>query len=220
MPCRRLANIAGRAIWLVPRRLRRHHSSSTLEGDITASHAADLLDRLRAAASGRVGAQTEQAMADVVSAQVAVPVPIVAQIAVLTHHIEQFMHSLPDGLLMMSFPPWPSQRESRRRPCDVPVRQNPLRTFRWACNDRLRQAITCLAGNSRHTNVRAKSIYQAARGCSCDHTLVIRILARAWVRVIWRAWIDRKSYDPRTDGSVVALACTQKEVDPGCLTKP
>lgn len=43
-------------------------------------------------------------MADVVSAQVAEPVPIVAQIAVLTHHIEQFMHSLPDGLLMMSFP--------------------------------------------------------------------------------------------------------------------
>jgi transposase len=59
--------------------------------------AAQLLGRLRAAATGRVGAHTEQAMADVVRAQVAVLVPIVTQLAVLTHRIEQFMHSLPDG---------------------------------------------------------------------------------------------------------------------------
>ena len=25
----------------------------------------------------------------------------------------------------------------------------------------------------------------------------IRILARAWLRVIWRAWSDRKPYDPQ-----------------------
>ena len=66
--------------------------------------AAELLARLRAAATGRVDAQTEQALADVVRAQVAVLVPIVTQIADLTRRIEQFMHSLPDGLLMMSFP--------------------------------------------------------------------------------------------------------------------
>ncbi|MDZ7651357.1 MAG: IS110 family transposase [Burkholderiaceae bacterium] len=66
--------------------------------------AADLLARLRAAASGRAGEQTERAMAEVVRAQVAVLVPIVTQIAGLTRHIEQFMHALPDGLLMMSFP--------------------------------------------------------------------------------------------------------------------
>ena len=66
--------------------------------------AADLLARLRASAAGRVGAHTEQAMAEVVRAQVAVLVPIVTQIAELTRRIEQFMHSLPDGLLLMSFP--------------------------------------------------------------------------------------------------------------------
>ena len=43
-------------------------------------------------------------MAEVVRAQVAVLVPIVTQIAELTRRIEQFMHSLPDGLLLMSFP--------------------------------------------------------------------------------------------------------------------
>ena len=44
-------------------------------------------------------------------------------------------------------------------------------TFRWACNDRLRAVLTCLADNSRH--------------------------ASSWAsRVIWRAWVDRKPYDP------------------------
>ncbi|MDZ7651194.1 MAG: transposase [Burkholderiaceae bacterium] len=67
--------------------------------------AADLLARLRAAAKAAARAgQTERAMAEVVRAQVAMLVPIVTQIAGLTRHIEQFMHALPDGLLMMSFP--------------------------------------------------------------------------------------------------------------------
>ena len=65
--------------------------------------AAELMARLHAAAAGHVGTHTEQAMADVVRAQLAVLVPIVTQIAELTRRIEQFMHSLPDGLLMMSF---------------------------------------------------------------------------------------------------------------------
>ena len=66
--------------------------------------AADLLARLHAAATGHVGARTQQAMAEVVRAQVAVLLPIVTQIAELTRRIERFMSSLPDGLLMMSFP--------------------------------------------------------------------------------------------------------------------
>ena len=78
--------------------------------------------------------------------------------------------------------------------------------FRWACNHRLRQAITCLADNSRHANAWAKSLYQAARARGCDHTHAIRILARAWLRVIWRAWTDRKPYHPSLHGNAVALA--------------
>jgi len=78
--------------------------------------------------------------------------------------------------------------------------------FRWACNHRLRQAITCLADNSRHANAWAKSVYQAARARGCDHTHAVRILARAWLRVIWRAWTDRKPYDPSLHGNAAALA--------------
>jgi transposase len=65
---------------------------------------AELLARLRAAAQGLVGAQTEQAMAQVVRSLVAVLKPIVTQIAELTRRIEGFMHSLPDGHILMSFP--------------------------------------------------------------------------------------------------------------------
>ncbi len=195
--------------------------------------AADLLARLRAAATGCVGAQTEQALADVVRAQVAVLVPIVTQIADLTRRIEQFMHSLPDGLLMMSFPRagqvcaaqilaelgdvrerFPSADQLAAEAGTVPVTYQSGKTrsvaFRWACNHRLRKAVTCLADNSRHANDWARGIYQAARGRGCDHTHAIRILARAWLRVIWRAWTDRKPYDPALHGSAVALASAQR----------
>jgi transposase len=190
---------------------------------------AELLRRLRAAAAGRVGQRTEQALAEVVRAQVKVLVPIVTQIAELTHRIERFMPSLPDGLLMMSFPRagqvcaaqilaelgdvrerFPSADLLAAEAGAVPVTYQSGKTrsvaFRWACNHRLRQAITCLADNSRHANAWARGIYQAARTRGCDHTHAIRILARAWLRVIWRAWTDRKPYDPALHGAATKLA--------------
>lgn len=68
--------------------------------------------------------------------------------------------------------------------------------WRWACNKRLRQAITRFADNSRHASPWAASVYAGARQRGKDHPHAIRILARAWVRVLWRAWTDRKPYDP------------------------
>ncbi len=194
---------------------------------------AELLNRLRAAASGHVGERTEQALAEVVCAQVKVLEPIVAQIAELTRRIEHFMHSLPDGLLMMSFPRagqvcaaqilaelgdvrerFPSADQLAAEAGTVPVTYQSGKTrsvaFRWACNHRLRQAITCLADNSRHANDWARSVYRAARTRGCDHTHAIRILARAWLRVIWRAWTDRQHYNPALHGSAIALASAQK----------
>lgn len=74
--------------------------------------------------------------------------------------------------------------------------------FRWACNHRLRAALTCLAGNSRHASTWAAAVYARARGRGCDHSHAVRILARAWLRVIWRAWIDRQPYDPARHGGL------------------
>jgi transposase len=67
--------------------------------------------------------------------------------------------------------------------------------FRRACNHRLRQALICFADNSRHASAWAHNIYTAARARGCDHPHAARILARAWLRVIWRAWFQHKPYD-------------------------
>ena len=68
--------------------------------------------------------------------------------------------------------------------------------WRWACNKRLRAALTCMADNSRHQSPWAADVYRRARARGCDHPHAVRILARAWARVLWRAWTDREPYDP------------------------
>ena len=56
--------------------------------------------------------------------------------------------------------------------------------FRWACNKRFRKAITTFADNSRHASPWAAKIYIDARARGKDHPHAVRILARAWIRVI------------------------------------
>jgi len=79
-------------------------------------------------------------------------------------------------------------------------------SFRWACSKRLRHALTTFADNSRHASPWAKAIYTAARRRGCDHPHAIRILARAWVRVLWRCWQDRRPYDVTRHGAAQRLA--------------
>lgn len=75
--------------------------------------------------------------------------------------------------------------------------------FRWACNKRFRVAVTTFADNSRHESPWAASVYNAARTRGHDHTHAVRVLARAWIRVIWRCWIDQTPYDPGRHGNAV-----------------
>jgi hypothetical protein len=53
-----------------------------------------------------------------------------------------------------------------------------------------------MADNSRHASPWAADIYARARKRGCNHPHAVRILARAWARVLWRAWTDRQPYDP------------------------
>ena len=78
--------------------------------------------------------------------------------------------------------------------------------FRWACNKRFRAAITTFAGNSRHASPWAAKIYNDAHAAGKDHPHAIRILARAWIRVIWPCWLDSTPYDPARHGAATALA--------------
>ena len=81
--------------------------------------------------------------------------------------------------------------------------------FRFACNKRLRQAITTWADNSRHASAWAASVYKSARHRGCDHPHAVRILARAWLRVLWRCWNDRVPYDPQLHGRALPFLAPQ-----------
>jgi transposase len=207
-------------------RLRRFCQSQHYSGRRSA---AELYARLHAAADGLAGPLAVDALAQVVTSTVAVLQPLVEHIGVLTRRIERFMESLPDGQIIMSFPRaghvcaaqilaelgdvrerFPSVERLAAEAGAVPVTFESGKarsvTFRWACNHRLRQAVMCLADNSRHANAWAHNIYAGARARGCDHPHAIRILARAWLRVLWRAWFDRKLYNPELHLGAVKLA--------------
>jgi transposase len=68
--------------------------------------------------------------------------------------------------------------------------------FRWNVNRQLRDAYCDFADGSRHASDWAARTYTAARDRGKDHPHAIRILARAWITVIWRCWQDSTPYDP------------------------
>jgi transposase len=192
---------------------------------------AELLARLRAAPAGLVGEAEAEAKGELVRALVAVLAALVGEIARLTARLEHAVADLPDGRIVMSFPragrvcaaqilaelgdvrarfPSEAQLAAEAGVCPVTHASGKSRavTFRFACNHRLRQAITCFADNSRHASAWAAEVYRRARARGCDHAHAIRILARAWVRVLWRAWTDRRSYDPTAHRGAQLLAAT------------
>ena len=181
--------------------------------------AAELLARLRAAPAGLVGAAEEEASGELASALAAALERIAAEIARLTARVQHAVAALPDGRIVMSFPragrvcaaqitaelgsvrerfPNPDALAMEAGCAPVTKQSGKSRSvvFRWACNRRLRAAVTCFADNSRHASAWAARVYAKARDRGCKHPHAIRILARAWLRVLWRAWHDRTLYDP------------------------
>jgi transposase len=77
--------------------------------------------------------------------------------------------------------------------------------FRYACDKKLRNAITDFADDSRHASPWAAKIYQDAIARGKRHPHAVRILARAWIRVIWRCWHDRVAYNPDLHRAAVML---------------
>jgi transposase len=75
-------------------------------------------------------------------------------------------------------------------------------TFRWGADKELRDALCDFAGDSRHSNPWAADLYAKARAKQHDHPHAVRILARAWVNVIWRCWQDHTVYNPADHGAL------------------
>ena len=82
--------------------------------------------------------------------------------------------------------------------------------WRWACNKRLRAAVACFADNSRHASPWAADVYKRAKARGCNHAHAVRILARAWIRILWRAWVDGALYDPAKHPAAHALLSAQQ----------
>ncbi len=180
---------------------------------------AELLARLRAAPAGLCGEAEAEAKGELIKALANILQTLVMQIAKITSRIEHEIQQLPDGKIVMSFPrtgklnaaqilaelgdvrerfQTEDQLAAEAGVCPVTFESGKSRgvSFRWACNTRLRAAITMWAGNSRHASPWAASIYASAIARGCDHPHAVRILARAWVRVLWRVWTDRSTYEP------------------------
>jgi transposase len=188
-----------------------------------------LLGRLRAAPQGLVGAAEASALGEVVRALVAVLTPLVTEGQRLSAATTHAVATHPDGPLVMAFP-----RAGRINAAQIlaelgddrgrfatddqlaaeagvaPVTYSSGKHrgvgFRWACNKRLRQALVCFADNSRHSSPWAATVYRRARARGCDHPHAVRILARAWIRVLWRCWQDRVPYDAAKHRAAQQLA--------------
>lgn len=185
--------------------------------------AQQLLDRLHQAPAVAVSELEMEAKGELASSLARILDRLVDQIRLLTGRIEHHVSSIDDGRILMSFPRagricaaqilaelgsvrerFDSDEHLAAEAGVAPVTyasgKSKAVTFRWACNHRLRAALTCMADNSRHANAWAASVYAKARARGCDHPHAVRILSRAWLRVIWRAWTDRKPYDPAIHG--------------------
>lgn len=82
--------------------------------------------------------------------------------------------------------------------------------FRWSCDKHLRDAVTDFAADSRHANPWAADLYRRARARNHDHAHATRILARAWLHVIWYCWQTNQQYDPAKHRALQALLEDQK----------
>ena len=78
-------------------------------------------------------------------------------------------------------------------------------SFRWAVDKQLRGAVIDFAGDSHHANPWAAHLYRQARARGHDHPHAVRVLARAWLHVIWRCWQDRVPYDPGKHRALQAI---------------
>ena len=191
----------------------------------------ELLQRLRQSAQTILGELEIDAKGEMVLALARTLSTLVEQIRLASSRIEHHIAAIDDGRIIMSFPRAGrlcaaqilSEVGSVRERFDsdehlaaeagvAPVTyqsgKSKAVTFRWACNHRLRAALTCLADNSRHASDWAAHVYAKARARGCDHPHAIRILARAWLRVIWRAWVDRIPYNPAKHAGLQAVLKT------------
>ncbi|MCB1253438.1 MAG: IS110 family transposase [Austwickia sp.] len=190
--------------------------------------ASELLSRLRGAPTGTTDPVLAEALHDAVLALVTVLEALNSAGKNLDRSVVAHLGEHPDAAIFTSLPrsgqinaaqvlaEWGDSRAAYDGPDAVaalagvtPVtkasgKQRAVH-FRWACNKRFRKALTTFADNSRHESPWAAHIYTQARARGHDHPHAIRILARAWTRVIYRCWHTEQPYDANLHGGAQRL---------------
>lgn len=191
-----------------------------------------LLERLRSAPAGLAAELESETKGQLVRSLVAVLRPLVQQIRELDGLIAAHLAQHPDGEILQSFPRtgttnaaqilaelgddrlrFPTEDQLAAEGGVAPVTHTSGKhravACRFACNKRLRQALTTWADNSRHAHPWAASVYRDARARGCDHPHATRILARAWCRVLWRCWQDHTLYHITRHGRALPFLQTE-----------
>ena len=187
--------------------------------------AAEPVERLRAAPAGIDAGPETEARRDTVLAMIRVLRALGRAIKDLDRSIAAHLDEHPDAQIFRSLPrsgqinaaqmlaEWGDCREAFDGPEAVaalcgatPVTKKSGKHeavhFRWACNKRFRNAMCTFADNSRRASPWAQATYQAALDRGHDHPHAVRILARAWIRVIYRCWTNHTPYNTDRHGAI------------------
>jgi transposase len=218
-----------RADWLTPTRLGSWLASVGYTGrtDPAVLHA-----RLAAAPRGATGEESA-AHAHITHALVSALKVLVEQIRTLSDQIAEQLAAHTDAHIFTSLPrsgtiraakllaeigdcrgrfPTPESLTCLAGVAPSTRQSGTMRTvgFRWSCDKHLRDAVTDFAADSRHANPWAADLYNRARGRKHDHQHATRILARAWLHIIWHCWQTNQPYDPTQHRALQTLLEHQK----------
>lgn len=189
--------------------------------------AAVLHHHLRAAPTG-VSGPAGHALAAVTTAYLSTLATLADQISALETRITQALAAHPDGHIFTSLPRSGTVRAARllaeigdargRYPTAAALaglagvtpstrRSGTVQivAFRWAVDKQLRDAVCDFANDTRRANPWAQHLYQQARTRGHRHPHAVRILARAWLNVIWKCWTAGTAYDPDQHGALQTL---------------
>jgi transposase len=204
-----------RADWLTPRRLQAWLASA---GYCGRTNPAVVFARLSAAPRG-LPAAAGAAQIPITRALVATLDNLVKQIAMLSEQIGQQLNAHADAHIFTNLPHAGTVRAARllaeigdcrgRFPTPAALaclagvapstrQSGKMRSvgFRWACDKQLRDAVCDFADGSRRANPWAADLYGRARARGHDHPHAVRILARAWIYIIWTCWQNNTAYNP------------------------